>query len=128
MTHPQPHGAPSNGPSRGWLIVGRIKAVMLVLTCLVAMGASLFLQPVLRSILENQNMKPTEFGAFYLAYPWLGIVLGIPALASAIPLLLGTRRTMLWISISSVLLLAPFAYLLAAFLSVVAPLYTQHMP
>jgi len=121
-------GASSGGPSRGWLIVGRVKAAMLVVTCLLAMGASLFLHPIFKSIIANQGIKPTEFGEFYLAYPWLGIVLGIPALASCIPLLVGTRRTMLWMSVSSVLLLAPFGYLLAAFLSVVAPLYAQQMP
>jgi len=120
----QTHGA----PSKGWLLVGRIKAVMLVVTCVLAMLSSLLLQPVLKTILDNQNIKPTAFGEFYLAYPWLGIVLGIPALASAVPLILGTRRTMLWMSISSVLLLAPFGYLLGAFLSVVAPLYSQPMP
>lgn len=118
----------TGAPSRGWLIVGRVKAAMLVVTCLLAMGASLFLHPIFKSILANQGVKPSGFTEFYLAYPWLGIVLGLPALASCVPLLLGTRRTLLWMSLSSVLLLAPFAYLLGAFLSVVAPLYAQQMP
>jgi hypothetical protein len=121
-------GGTSGGPSRGWLIVGRVKAAMLVVTCLLAMLSTLLLHPIFKSILANQGMKPTGFGEFYLAYPWLGIVLGIPALASCIPLVLGTRRTMLWMSISSVLLMAPFGYLLAAFLSVVGPLYSQQLP
>jgi hypothetical protein len=55
--------------------------------------------------------------------PWIGALLGIPALVSCIPLIRGTRRPLLWMSIATVFLLLPFAFLLGAFVGVMAPLY-----
>ncbi len=125
----QPSTTPSSGAgaaaSKGWLLVTRVKAVMLLFTCFLAMAASLFLHPLLSNIVSNQGVKLGEFGALYMRAPWIGVVLALPAVATCVPLIRGTRRPMLWMTIATIALLLPVAFLFGAFLSVVAPLYAS---
>lgn len=98
---------------------------MLLVTTLLAMVACVLLRPLFAGIVADQGVKLDGFGAFYMAYPWVGSLLGIPALASCIPLIRGTNRTILWMSIATLLVLLPFGFLLGGFLSVVVPVYAN---
>jgi len=111
--------------SKGWLLVTRVKAVMLLFTCFLAMAASLFLHPLLSNIVSNQGVKVGEFGALYLRAPWIGVLLALPAVATCIPLIRGTGRPMLWMTIATLALLLPVAFLFGAFLAAVGPLYAS---
>ena len=110
-------------PASGWVIMGRIKAGMVVFTVLLAMVACVGLHPVLGNIVKDQGVKVEGLGAVYMAYPWLGVLLGLPALACCVPLFRGGSRTILWMSLATLLALLPFALLFMGFLAVVAPLY-----
>ncbi len=117
-------GSPgASAPSRGWTLITRVKAAFLVVTALLAMIACVGLQPIFKTIVTEQQIKIGEFARLYLEMPWIGALLGIPALVSCIPLIRGTRRPLLWMSIATVFLLLPFAFLLGAFVGVMAPLY-----
>lgn len=111
-------------PSNGWVIMGRIKAGMVVFTVLLAMAACVGLHPVLANFVKDQGVKVEGLGAVYMAYPWLGILLGVPALACCVPLFRGQSRTILWMSLATLLALLPFGLLFMGFLSVVVPLYS----
>jgi hypothetical protein len=78
---------------------------------------------VLANIVKDQGVKVEGLGAVYMAYPWLGVLLGLPALACCVPLFRGGARTILWMSLATLLALLPFALLFMGFLAVVAPLY-----
>lgn len=110
-------------PSRGWTLIGRVKAAFLILTVLLAMVACVGLQPIFKTIVTEQRIEVGEFARLYLEMPWIGALLGIPALVSCIPLIRGTNRPLLWMGIATVLLLLPFAFLLGAFVGIMAPLY-----
>ena len=114
---------PTATPSHGWIIIARVKAIMLVLTCLFAMAACIFLSPVLARITADQDVKLGEFGTFFMNYPWVGALLGLPALAACVPLLRGGKHPIVWMTVATLLVLLPFAYLLGGFVSVMEPLY-----
>lgn len=120
-----PSSPAGGGLSKGWLLVGRVKAAMLVATTLLAMVACVLIRPLFAGIAADQGVKLEGFGAFYMAYPWVGSLLGIPALASCVPLIRGTDRTILWMTIATLLVLLPFGFLLGGFLSVVVPVYAN---
>jgi hypothetical protein len=109
--------------SRGWVLIGRVKAALLVITCLGTMAACLVVPMLLRSTVTEQEIVLSGFGALFLERPWVGVLLGVPALAASVPLLVGARRTILWMTIATLLLLLPFAFLLMGFVSCLAPLY-----
>jgi hypothetical protein len=110
-------------PSRGWTLITRVKAAFLVVTVLLAMIACVALQPIFKTIVTEQNLEIGAFAQLYLTMPWIGALLGIPALVCCIPLIRGTRRPLIWMTIATILLLLPFAFLLGAFIGVMAPLY-----
>ena len=110
-------------PNAGWTLIGRVKAGFLILTVLLAMVACVGLQPLLKGIAVEQNLKVEGFAVLFLEKPWIGVLLGIPALASCIPLIRGSRHPLLWMTVATLLLLLPFAFLLLGFLGVIAPLY-----
>lgn len=122
MPPSNPPGSPSK-PNAGWTLIGRVKAGFLILTVLLAMVACVGLQPILKRIVADQGIKVGEFAQIYLDKPWIGILLGIPALASCVPLIRGSRRPLLWMTVATILLLLPFAFLLLGFLGVIGPLY-----
>lgn len=109
--------------SKGWVLIGRVKAVFLVMTCLATMGACLAIPILARQIVKEQEIVLSEFAVLFLEKPWIGALLGLPALASSVPLLIGSRRPILWMTIATLLLLVPFAFLLMGFVSCIAPLY-----
>ncbi len=122
-TSTNPSFPPTATPSHGWIIIARVKAIMLVLTCLFAMAACIFLSPVLARITADQDVKLGEFGTFFMNYPWVGALLGLPALAACVPLLRGGKHPIVWMTVATLLVLLPFAYLLGGFVSVMEPLY-----
>lgn len=109
---------------KAWLIVGRMRAVMLAFSCLLAMFAPLLLKPVFATIASNFDQKLEGFAQFYFAYPWVGILLGIPALAACVPLVRGTKQALLWTTVATLLALLPVGFLFAAFYAVVSPMYS----
>ena len=117
-----PPSSPSK-PNAGWTLIGRVKAGFLILTVLLSMVACVGLQPILKRIVIDQGIKVGEFAQVYLDKPWIGILLGIPALASCVPLIRGSRRPLLWMTVATILLLLPFAFLVLGFLGVIGPLY-----
>ena len=96
---------------------------MLIFTALLAMVACVALQPLLRGIVTAQSIKVEGFARVYLDMPWIGVLLGIPALAACVPLVRGSRRPFLWMTLATILLLLPFAFLLLGFVGCIAPLY-----
>ena len=117
-----PPNAPSK-PNAGWTLITRLKAGFLILTVLLAMIACVGLQPVLKGIATAQDVKVEGMARTYLEMPWIGVLLGIPALASCVPLIRGSRQPILWMTVASILLILPFAYLLIGFLGVIGPMY-----
>lgn len=71
------------GPSKGWTIVGRVKAGMVVLTAALAMIACVGIHPLLQGIARSQNLKIEGYARIYLDMPWIGVLLGIPRLRPA---------------------------------------------
>ena len=122
-TSTNPSFPPTATPSHGWIIIARVKAIMLVLTCLFAMAACIFLSPMLARTAADQDVKLGEFGTFFMNYPWVGALLGLPALAACVPLLRGGKHPIVWMTVATLLVLLPFAYLLGGFVSVMEPLY-----
>lgn len=122
-----PPSSPSR-PNAGWTLIGRVKAGFLILTVLLSMVACVGLQPILKRIVIDQGIKVGEFAQLYLDKPWIGILLGIPALSSCVPLIRGSRRPLLWMTVATILLLLPFAFLLLGFLGVIGPLYEYREP
>ena len=114
---------PPSKASAGWTIVTRIKAGFLIFTVLLAMAASLLLQPVLKGIVVAQDLEVEGFALIYLTKPWIGVLLGIPALVCCLPLIRGSRHPLLWMTVATILLLLPFAFLLIGFLGVIGPMY-----
>jgi hypothetical protein len=110
-------------PNRGLTILGRLKAGFLVLTVIIAMVACVGLQPILKGVLQDQDIEVTGIAATFLEKPWIGVLLGLPALAACVPLLMGSRRTLLWMTLGTILALLPVIYLFLGFLGVMAPLY-----
>jgi hypothetical protein len=110
-------------PNRGLKILGRLKAGFLVLTVIIAMVACVGLQPVVKGVLQDQDIEVTGIAATFLDKPWIGLLLGLPALAACVPLLMGSRRTLLWMTLGTILALLPVIYLFLGFLGVMAPLY-----
>ena len=110
-------------PNRGLTILGRLKAGFLVLTVIIAMVACVGLQPILKGVARDQNLAVTGIAATFLEKPWIGVLLGLPPLAVCVPLLMGSRRTLLWMTLGTILALLPVIYLFLGFLGVMAPLY-----
>lgn len=110
-------------PNRGLTILGRLKAGFLVLTVIIAMVACVGLQPILKGVVRDQNLVVTGIAVTFLEKPWIGVLLGLPALAVCVPLLMGSRRTLLWMTLGTILALLPVIYLFLGFLGVMAPLY-----
>lgn len=96
---------------------------MLIATVLLVMVACVGLQPVMRGVVTSQQIKVEGMAKLYLDMPWIGVLLGLPALASCVPLIKGSRRPILWMTVSSLLLLLPVAFLLLGFVGCIAPLY-----
>ena len=109
--------------NRGLTILGRLKAGFLVLTVIISMIACVGLQPILKGVARDQDLVVTGIAATFLDKPWIGVLLGLPALAVCVPLLMGSRRTLLWMTLGTILALLPVLYLFLGFLGVMAPLY-----
>ncbi len=120
-----PPDARSNRPSRGWQLVGWAKGVFLLLTVIAMSVVALFVDWVLEPTLVEQRVKMSGFAKVFFAAPWLVAVLSIPAVLTVLPLFLGTRRVFLWITVSSLLLLVPFAFFLLATVGSIAQIYSD---
>ena len=108
---------------KGLTILGRIKAGFLVLTVLLAMAACLLIHPLLRKIATEHGEEVNGYARAFLDKPWIGVLLGLPALAVCVPLLKGSRRPILWMTLGTILALLPVIFIFLGFLGVLAPLY-----
>ena len=122
---PLPPDARASGPSKGWKFVGQVKGVFLILTVVAMALVALFVDFVLEPTLREQRVEMTPVAELFFKAPWLVAVLSIPAVATAMPLFLGTRRVFLWITISSILLLVPFGFFLLATVGSIAKIYSD---
>jgi len=113
----------SNRPQRFWVYLARAKAVFALVTVLITIAGSFVLAPLLRLVAAEQDVELSWLASVYLERPWIGALLGVPALLASIPLWMGARRPFLWATLVTVLVLIPIAFLLGAFLGVIAPLY-----
>jgi hypothetical protein len=109
--------------ARLWIYLARAKAAFALVTVLLTVVASFALAPLLQQIANEQGVKLSGLAALYLERPWIGALLGIPALLASIPLWMGARRPLLWATLVTILVLVPIGFLLGAFLGVIAPLY-----
>ncbi len=116
-----PRAAPS-GTARAWTIVGRVKGVA---TALVMAAASIFIAAVLRPTLAEEGIELAGFAGLFFDAPWLVGVASLPAILACWPLLKGTRRPILWMTVSSLLLLPPLALLLYGAVAPVAAIYEK---
>ncbi|MFM1821902.1 MAG: hypothetical protein RI967_168 [Planctomycetota bacterium] len=117
------HRAPPS--SRAWTIIGRVKGVALIATAVVMAAAAVFIASMLRKTLAEEGIEPTGAARLFFESPWIVGVLSIPAVAACWPLLKGTRRPILWMTVSSLLLLPPLALLLYGAVSPVAAIYEK---
>ncbi|MBI1302553.1 MAG: hypothetical protein GC172_02025 [Phycisphaera sp.] len=118
----QPPPAPNN-TQRLWVYLARAKAAFALVTVLLTVVASFALAPLLRQIAEEQSVQTSGLAGIYLERPWIGALLGVPALLASIPLWTGARRPLLWATLVTILVIIPIGFLLGAFLGVIAPLY-----
>ena len=114
---------PEKRPQRFWLYLARAKAVFALITVLVTIAGSFVLAPLLRQVAAEQDVELSWLASVYLERPWIGALLGVPALLASIPLWMGARRPFLWATLVTILVLVPIGFLLGAFLGVIAPLY-----
>lgn len=117
------HRAPA--PSPAWTLIGRVKGVALIATAIVLSAAALFIAAMLRKTLAEEGIEPSGAAKLFFDAPWIVGVLSIPAVAACWPLLKGTRRPILWMTVSSLLLLPPLALLLYGAVAPVAAIYEK---
>ena len=124
-----PHLAPRNGlPAglrTGLVVVGRVKAILLLVSIVALCAAALFLAPLIRGILAEQQVEPSGATAAYLDMPWITVLLALPALGSCVLLLRGPRRPFLWMTLATLLLLPALGFFLWGALGAIAAIYEK---
>jgi len=124
MAAVDPKTPPASGDTqRLWIYLGRAKAAFALVTVLITIAGSFVLAPLLRQVAAEQDVELSWLASVYLERPWIGALLGVPALLASIPLWMGARRPFLWATLVTILVLVPIGFLLGAFLGVIAPLY-----
>lgn len=118
---------PRAGGKDGWRLVGRVKGWMMVATVIVMAGASHFVASMLGGVLAENKIKASGVGALFLSAPWIVAVLSIPTLASCLPLVRGTQRAFLWMTVSTLLALIPLGFFLYGAGSCIAAIYNSAM-
>lgn len=111
----------------GWMLVGRIKGWMMVATVIVMSVAAYFVASMLEGVLRENKISPSGVSELYLRAPWIVTALSLPALAACLPLVRGTDRAMRWMTISTVLALAPLAFFLFGAVGCIAAIYSSAM-
>ena len=111
----------------GWRLVGRIKGWMMVATVIGMSAAAYFVASMLAGVLRENKISPSGVSELYLSAPWIVSVLSLPALAACVPLVRGTDRAMRWMTISTVLALAPLAFFLFGAIGCIAAIYSSAM-
>ena len=122
-------GVPGARPAAkdGWRLVGRIKGWMMLATVIVMSVAAYFVASMLEGVLRENKITPSGVSELYLRAPWIVSVLSLPALAACLPLVRGTDRAMRWMTISTVLALAPLAFFLFGAVGCIAAIYSAAM-
>ena len=111
----------------GWRLVGRIKGWMMVATVIGMSAAAYFVASMLTGVLRENKISPSGVSELYLGAPWIVSVLSLPALAACVPLVRGTDRAVRWMTISTVLALAPLAFFLFGAVGCIAAIYSSAM-
>lgn len=120
---PPPRQAPDRSINRGWRVVGVVKGWMMIATLVVLIVAAFLVRPLIVTILEKADLKASGMTMLYLEMTWLVIPLSIPAFASCLPLVRGTQRPILWMTIASLLSIVPLAFFLLGAIGGIAALY-----
>ena len=115
------------GAKDGWRLVGRIKGWMMIATVIGMSAAAYFVASMLAGVLRENKISPSGVSELYLSAPWIVSVLSLPALAACVPLVRGTDRAMRWMTISTVLALAPLAFFLFGAVGCIAAIYSSAM-
>lgn len=97
---------------------------MMVATMVVMALAAYFVAGQLGSVFRENRVKLDAAAQFFFDAPWIVAVLSIPALAATVPLVRGTDRAFMWMTISTLLVLLPLGYFLWAAASGLVPLYS----
>ncbi|MFM7261958.1 MAG: hypothetical protein ACKO3W_15315 [bacterium] len=97
-------------------VAGRVKGVFLIITLLVLYAAAFFIAPLLGATFEREGLKVDGVPGLFFSQPWIVLPLSIPAVITAIALVRGVRRPFRWMSVSTVFLLIPTAFVLAGVL------------
>ena len=118
---------PRAGGKDVWRLVGRVKGWMMVATVVVMAAASYFVANMLGGVLRENRIKADGVAALFLSAPWIVAALSIPTLASCVPLVRGTPKAFLWMTVSTVLALIPLAFFLFGAGSCVAAIYNSAM-
>jgi len=113
------------GVRAGLVVAGRVKAFFLVFSIVALCAAALFLAPLIRGILAEQQVEPTGVTAAYLGMPWIALVLALPALGACVVLLRGPRRPFLWMTLATLLLLPALGFFLWGALGAIAAIYEK---
>ena len=98
---------------------------MLVVTLVLLMIAAFFVNPMVQHTLRDQGITPTGWTAFFLNNAWITTVLSLPALASVMPLLRGTKRPLYWMTMSTLLALFPLGSFLFGALGGIITIYER---
>lgn len=97
---------------KGVAVAGRVKGVFLLVTLLVLLAATFFIAPLLGATFEREGFKVDGWPGLFFSHPWLVLPLSLPGAISAVALVRGVRRPMLWMALSTVFLLIPTAFVL----------------
>jgi hypothetical protein len=117
--------SPAPAGSRGWRLVGQVKGWMMIATIVVLILAAFLVRPLIFAILSKNNLAASGVTVLYLEHTWLVIPLSIPALASCVPLVRGTRRAILWMTVGSLLTVVPLAFFMLGAIGGIAALYSS---
>lgn len=110
---------------RGARVTGRVKGVMMLITILVLVAAAFFLAPRMRSLASEFNVELHWTALWFTKHPWLVIPLALPALAVSSMLVAGVKRPILWMTVATVLVLLPLAFVLLGAFGPIAGMYSN---
>ena len=109
----------------GWKTVGRVKAIMLLVTVAVMGLAAWFVAATLAPVLRENRVTPSGIADWYFRAPWLVLLLSLPAVWACVPLFRGTKRPFLWMTLSTLLLLPPIVFFLLGVVGAIGQIYSK---
>ena len=112
------------GTSTGWSLMGRVKGWMMIGTVVLLSVAAYFIAAQLEPTLRENRVEIPTVTKLYFGAPWLVAVLSIPTLASCVPLVRGTKKPFLWMTVSSLLVVIPVVFMVWGAAAGLAGLYS----